>query len=65
MNKNQVSGRVDQVAGKAKEVTGKAVGNQKLETEGKAQKNLGKVEAGFGDAREKAKDTAKDAIDKL
>lgn len=65
MNKNQVSGRVEQAKGAVKEVAGKAVGNASLEAEGNVQKNMGKAEKHFGDARENAKDRAKDAIDKL
>jgi len=34
MNKDQLSGRVDQALGKVKEVTGKVVGNDRLEAEG-------------------------------
>ena len=65
MNKNQVSGRTDQAAGKVKEVAGKIVGNDRLQAEGVVQKNMGKVEAAAGDARENAKDAAKKAVDKM
>lgn len=65
MNKDQVKGRVEQLTGKVKEVTGKVVGNDRLETEGVASQVKGKVQAGFGDAKEHAKDQAKKVIDKL
>jgi len=61
MNKDQVKGRVEQSTGKVKEVTGKLVGNDRLRTEGMVGQVKGKVQAGYGDA----KDKAKKAIDKL
>lgn len=61
MNKNQVQGRTEQAKGKVKEVAGKAVGNKRLETEGKVDQVSGKTEANYGDTKEKAKD----AIDRL
>lgn len=65
MNKDQVKGRVVQSTGKVKEVTGKLVGNDRLRTEGMAGQVKGKVQAGYGDAKENAKDKAKKAINKL
>ena len=65
MNKDQIKGRVEQATGKVKEVAGKVVGNDRLETEGLAGQVKGKVQAGYGDAKENAKDKAKKAIDKL
>ena len=61
MNKDQVKGRVEQVKGSVKEVTGKVIGNKELETEGKVDRDMGKVKAGYGDAKEKVKGV----IDKL
>ena len=65
MNKDQVKGRVEQSSGKIKELAGKLVGNSKMRTEGTAELVKGKVQAGYGDAKENAKDTAKKAINKL
>lgn len=65
MNKDQVKGRVDQASGKIKETAGNVVGNEKLKTEGMAEQLKGKVQAGFGDAKEHAKDKAKKVIDKM
>lgn len=61
MNKDQVSGRVEQAKGAVKETTGKAVGNKDLEAEGSVDKAAGKTQATFGDAKEKVKS----AIDKI
>lgn len=65
MNKHQVEGRVDQAAGKAKEVAGRVVGNENLEAKGLAEQAKGKTQAGYGDAKEDVKDSAKKLIDKI
>ena len=65
MNKDQVKGRVEQTTGKVKEAAGKMVGNDRLRTEGAADQVKGKVQAGYGDAKENVKDKAKKVIDKL
>jgi uncharacterized protein YjbJ (UPF0337 family) len=65
MNKHQVEGRVDEAKGKVKEVAGRVVGNESLEAEGMGDQVKGKTQAGYGDAKEGAKDAAKKAIDKL
>lgn len=65
MNKHQVEGRVDQAAGKAKEVAGRVVGNEKLEAGGLADQAKGRTQAGYGDAKENVKDSAKKLIDKI
>ncbi len=65
MNKDQLSGRVDQALGKVKEVTGKVVGNDRLEAEGRAEKAKGKGQTVFGDTRENVKDKAKKLINKI
>ena len=65
MNKDQVKGRVGQTTGKVKEVAGKLVGNDRLRTEGAADQVKGKVQAGYGDAKENAKDRVKKVTDKL
>jgi uncharacterized protein YjbJ (UPF0337 family) len=55
MNKDQVKGRAKEAAGKIKEVTGKVVGNKSLEGKGMAEKTLGKIQKGMGDARNQAR----------
>ena len=56
MNKDQVAGRVEAAKGKAKEVFGKAVGNKKLENEGKMENTVGRVQSAYGDAMQAIKD---------
>lgn len=65
MNKDQVEGRVDQAKGKVKEVAGRVTGNESLEAKGMAEKTGGKVQSGYGDTKEKAKDAIKSGADKL
>lgn len=65
MNKDQVKGRVEQTTGKVKEAAGKLVGNDRLQTEGMADQVKGKVQAGYGDAKERVKDKAQKIVDKI
>ena len=51
VNKDQVKGRINEAEGKVKEVVGKAVGNKEVEIKGNLQKNVGAVQASFGDAK--------------
>ena len=55
MNKDQIKGRAKEAKGKIKEVAGKLVNNPTLEMKGTAQKNLGKVQAKVGDAKQDMK----------
>lgn len=55
VNKDQIKGRAREAKGKLKEVTGNLVGNEKLETKGKIEKNLGKVQAKIGDIKQDLK----------
>lgn len=56
MNKEQVKGRVEEAKGKVKEVAGRILGDDNMEAEGNIEKNVGKVRAGVGDAKEDIKD---------
>ena len=58
MDKDRVAGSAKQVKGEVKQVVGKAVGDAKLESEGKADKIEGKVQNAIGGL----KDTVKDAL---
>lgn len=60
MNKDQVKGRIEEAKGSVKEATGKAVGNPNLQDRGTVEKAAGKVQATYGDAKEKVKS----AVDK-
>lgn len=52
MNKDQVKGGLKQAMGKTKEVAGKAVGNDRLRAKGAAEKAAGKVQSGYGNAKD-------------
>ena len=64
MNKDQVKGRAEDVKGKVKETAGKVVGNDRLRVEGVADQVAGKSQAAYGDAKQKAKDAAKDVLNR-
>lgn len=55
VNKDQVKGVAKQATGSVKEAVGKATGSKKTEAKGKAEKVAGRVQKGFGDAKEKVK----------
>lgn len=59
INKDQVKGRVKSVKGTVKQVTGKLVGSKRLQAKGSIQKNLGKVQAKYGDLKKKVMDSLK------
>lgn len=60
MDKNRVTGALDQAKGTIKEGVGNLTGDEKLKAEGKADKVAGKIESTVGGA----KDTVRDATDK-
>jgi len=51
MNRDQMKGRIKETKGKAKQIAGNIVGNRRLEEKGRMQKNLGKVQAAYGDVK--------------
>ena len=59
MNKDQVKGGLEKAKGSVKQAAGKAVGNQRLQTEGAADKTSGAVQKKVGDVKEAAKTITK------
>lgn len=59
MDKDRIVGSTKQVKGAVKQVVGKAVGDAKLESEGKADKIGGKVQNAIGDIKDTVKDRSK------
>lgn len=59
MNKDQVEGTLDKAKGNVKEAVGKAVGNEKLQAEGKADQVSGAVQKKYGDVKEAVETVAK------
>jgi uncharacterized protein YjbJ (UPF0337 family) len=56
MNRDQVKGRAKQATGKAKEAAGKVVRSERMKAEGRTEQVVGKGQAGYVDAKKKAKD---------
>ena len=48
MDKDRIKGSAEQAKGKVKEVAGKLTGDAKLESEGKADKDAGKIRNAVG-----------------
>jgi uncharacterized protein YjbJ (UPF0337 family) len=59
MDKNRIVGSAKQIKGAVKEVVGKAVGDSKLESEGKTDKVEGKVQNAIGGLKDVVKDAFK------
>lgn len=57
MDKDRVIGSVKAVKGKVKEATGKALGDAKLQAEGKAEKMAGKVQNAVGGVKDTLRGT--------
>jgi len=55
MNKEQVSGKVDELKGRAKEEIGKVTNNPDTQAEGLVDQGKGKVKQTYGDAKEELK----------
>jgi uncharacterized protein YjbJ (UPF0337 family) len=53
MNKDQVKGHTKEVKGKAKEVAGELTDDKSLKYKGKAEQAAGKIQSGYGDAKNK------------
>ena len=54
-NTDQVKGVAKQVKGSVRQAAGKANGNRQTQAEGAVEKNAGKVQKAFGDAKQKIK----------
>jgi uncharacterized protein YjbJ (UPF0337 family) len=59
MDPNRIKGSAKQVKGAIKVATGKALGDAKLESEGKADKVEGKVQNAIGGLKDALKDSPK------
>jgi uncharacterized protein YjbJ (UPF0337 family) len=61
INNDQVEGRAKEAAGKVQEVAGKTIGNVGQQVKGNINKNMGKAQATFGDAKSKVHDDMKES----
>ena len=57
MDKDRIQGAAEQVKGKVKEQAGKLTGDQKLQSEGKADKAAGKVQNTVGGLKDSLRDS--------
>jgi len=60
MDKDRVAGAAENIKGKVKETAGKALGDSKLEAEGKADKVEGKIRNTVGGIKDKIRETVED-----
>ena len=58
MDKEHVKGAVDKVVGTVKDAVGGATGDEKLQTEGKADKTAGSVRESTGDVKDAGRNVA-------
>ncbi len=61
MEKEHVTGKVDELKGKAKQGIGRATNNPDLETEGAVDEAKGKVKQAYGDVKDAIKGADKTA----
>ena len=61
MEKEQVTGKVDELKGKAKQAVGNATGNPNLHDEGVVDQGKGKVKQAYGDLKDTIKGADRDA----
>ncbi len=58
MDKDRIKGAGKEAKGSIKETAGKMTGSTETEMKGKAEKAGGKVQRGFGEAKDTARDAA-------
>ncbi len=59
MDKDRIAGAIKQARGGAKEALGKAVGDAKLQSDGKAEKAVGKIQNVVGGVNDAVRDAVK------
>ncbi len=59
MDKDRIEGLAREAKGTVKEAAGKVTGDAKLQAEGKADKNVGKIQNAAGGVKDAVRDAAK------
>ena len=59
MDKDRIAGSIKKVKGAAKEAVGRVVGDPKLESDGKTEKAVGKVQNAVGGVKDAMRDSLK------
>ena len=64
-NRDEVEGKFDQAKGAVKENVGDAIDDERMQSEGAAERAGGNLQEGFGTARRKVGETINDIGDKI
>jgi len=64
-NRDEMEGKFDRAKGTVKDKMGKAMGDRKLEDEGKAERAGGRMQEGYGKARRKVGEALNDMGDEI
>ena len=64
-NKDEVEGKFDQAKGAVKENVGDAIDDERMQSEGAAERAGGNIQEGFGTARRKVGETIEDIGNKV
>jgi uncharacterized protein YjbJ (UPF0337 family) len=59
MDKNRIAGSTKQVTGAAKEAVGKVIGDAKLQSDGKTENAVGKIQSAVGGVNDAVRDALK------
>jgi uncharacterized protein YjbJ (UPF0337 family) len=59
MDKNRIVGSTKELTGAAKEAVGKVIGDAKLQSDGKTEKAVGKIQNAVGGVNEAVRDALK------
>jgi uncharacterized protein YjbJ (UPF0337 family) len=59
MDKDRIAGTAHEVTGSIKEAVGKAVGDGKLQSDGKAEQTAGKIQNAVGGVKDTVRDIVK------
>jgi uncharacterized protein YjbJ (UPF0337 family) len=59
MDKNRIAGSMKEVTGAAKEAVGKVIGDAKLQSDGKSEKAVGKIQNAVGGVNDAMRDALK------
>ena len=59
MDKNRIAGSMKEVTGAAKEAVGKVIGDAKLQSDGKSEKAVGKIQNAVGGVNDAVRDALK------
>jgi uncharacterized protein YjbJ (UPF0337 family) len=59
MDKDRIAGAAHEIKGAVKEAAGKAVGDAKLQSDGKAEKTAGKIQNAIGGVKDTLRDIVK------